>query len=94
MEKRLCDVDGKAFHDDKSAYEHNKVHLGKKHECIMCQKIFATENYLKKHVKVVHFEGQNNCKDCQGVFITAQNRRNFKKKNVVRRRKYSFKVGV
>ena len=62
MARRLCDVDGQAFYGEKSVYEHNKMHLGGKYECVMCQKTFSTENYLRNHAKVVHFQGQNTCK--------------------------------
>ena len=44
MARRLCDVDGQAFYGEKSVYEHNKMHLGIKYECVMCQKTFSTEN--------------------------------------------------
>ena len=75
MARRLCDVDGQAFYGEKSVYEHNKMHLGIKYECVMCQKTFSTENYLKNHAKVVHFQGQNTCKACDAVFTTGRDLR-------------------
>ena len=53
----------------------SKMHLGGKYECVMCQKTFSTENYLRNHAKVVHFQGQNTCKACEAVFTTARDLR-------------------
>ena len=87
MAGRLCDVDGQAFYGEKSVYEHNKMHLGIKYKCVMCQKTFSTENYLKNSV-----HGKKNMgrrffliiRDLEDEMNT--DRRNFKKKNSVRRR--------
>lgn len=47
----------------------DKVHLGIKHECDQCDKIFLTEKTLASHKRHVHRkEGKYSCKECGKVF--------------------------
>ena len=46
-----CDICPKKYYDPDTLRNHRKTHQGKVHQCLSCQKGFATASELTKHTK-------------------------------------------
>merc|ERR1719445_1710860 len=50
----ICKECGKVFAKKQILANHIEIHMGIKHECVICQKSFKTKNSLKSHISQRH----------------------------------------
>lgn len=60
-----CSVCGKGYESYSGLYLHMNIHEGKKIKCPVCDRKFARNYHMKRHLKVVHSSAQ--CTRCRTV---------------------------